>query len=98
MDIVGVAARVVHLAAIVFFYLLWARVVLDLIRQLRRDWKPRGPWLAVSVAILSVTDPPLRVARRIIRPVRVGGAAIDFAMLALMLVVIVLMYVMAMLY
>lgn len=84
-----IIALVVHFAAYVLFYMLWARFILDVVRQVRRDWKPRGFWLAVSVAILAVTDPPLRLVRRFVKPLRVGGAAIDLSMLILMALVLV---------
>lgn len=84
-----VVAFVVYIAANVLFYVLWARVILDVVRQVRRDWKPTGFWLAVSVAILTLTDPILRVARRVVKPVRVGGAMLDLSMLAVMALVLV---------
>lgn len=84
-----IIALVVHFAAYVLFYTLWARFILDVVRQVRRDWKPKGFWLAVSVAILAVTDPPLRLVRRFVKPLRVGGAAIDLSMLILMALVLV---------
>ena len=82
-------ALVVYFAANVLFYVLWSRVILDVVRQVRRDWKPRGFWLALSVAILTVTDPILRVARRVVKPVRVGGAMLDLSMLVVMALVLV---------
>lgn len=84
-----VVAFVVYIAANVLFYVLWARVILDVVRQVRRDWKPTGFWLAVSVAILTLTDPILRIARRVVKPVRVGGAMLDLSMLAVMALVLV---------
>lgn len=84
-----VVALVVYFAANVLFYVLWARVILDVVRQVRRDWKPKGLWLALSVAILTATDPILRVARRVVKPMRVGGAMLDLSMLAVMALVLV---------
>ncbi len=84
-----VVAFAVYVAANVLFYVLWARVILDVVRQVRRDWKPTGLWLAVSVTILTLTDPILRVARRVVKPVRVGGAMLDLSMLAVMALVLV---------
>jgi YggT family protein len=86
---VQLVALAVYVAANVLFYVLWSRVILDVVRQVRRDWKPKGFWLMVSVAILTLTDPILRVARRIVKPVRVGGAMLDLSMLAVMALVLV---------
>jgi YggT family protein len=89
--IVGLLLQGLHIAAIVLFYVLWARVVLDFVRQLRRDWKPKGLFLAISVIILSITDPTLRAARRVVKPIRVGGAMLDLAMLVVMVLLLVVM-------
>jgi YggT family protein len=88
VPIVSILAWVAYAAANIALYLLWARIILDLVRQLRRDWKPSGFWLVLSVWLLRVTDPPLRFVRRFVKPVRVGGVALDLAMLVLMLALI----------
>ncbi|MFA4841501.1 MAG: YggT family protein [Agrococcus sp.] len=90
MPFVSILAWVVYAAANLALYVLWARIILDLVRQLRRDWKPAGFWLVLSVWLLRVTDPPLRFVRRFVKPVRIGGVAIDLAMLVLMLALFLL--------
>ena len=90
MPLVSILAWVVYAVANLALYVLWARIILDLVRQLRRDWKPSGFWLVLSVWLLRVTDPPLRFVRRFVKPVRVGGVALDLAMLVLMLALILL--------
>ena len=91
MVLVSILAWVVHTAALLAFYLLFARIVVDLVRQVRRDWRPTGFWLVVSVWILRLTDPPLRFVRRFVKPVRVGGAMLDLAMVVLMLALLLVM-------
>lgn len=90
MPFVSILAWSFYAAANIALYVLWARIILDLVRQLRRDWKPEGFWLVLSVWLLRVTDPPLRFVRRFVKPVRVGGVALDLAMLVLMLALILL--------
>jgi YggT family protein len=90
VTIVSILAWILYTAANLVLYVLWARIILDLVRQLRRDWKPSGFWLVLSVWLLRVTDPPLRFVRRFVKPVRVGGAMLDLAMLVLMLALIIL--------
>lgn len=90
MPLVSILAWIVYAVANLALYVLWARIILDLVRQLRRDWKPAGIWLVLSVWLLRVTDPPLRLVRRFVKPVRVGGVALDLAMLVLMLALILL--------
>lgn len=91
MLLVSILAWVVHTAALLAFYLLFARIVVDLVRQVRRDWRPTGFWLVVFVWILRLTDPPLRFVRRFVKPVRVGGAMLDLAMVVLMLALLLIM-------
>jgi YggT family protein len=86
---VSILAWIAYTAANLALYILWARIILDLVRQLRRDWKPSGFWLVLSVWLLRVTDPPLRLVRRVVKPVRVGGVMLDLAMLVLMLALII---------
>ena len=74
-----------------FLLLLIARMVLSWVPVLVRDWHPRGAMLIVAETIYTITDPPLRVLRKILRPVRVGNMMLDIAFLGLWLAVIILM-------
>lgn len=81
------------LSTILWLYLLVliARVVVDLVMMLSRDWVPRGPVLVIVEAIFTVTDPPLRLLRRFIPPLRIGGAALDLSFLVLFILINVLL-------
>jgi len=50
-----------------------------------RDWRPRGLVLVVAESVYTVTDPPLRMLRRVIPPLRFGGVQLDLGYLVLML-------------
>jgi YggT family protein len=43
--------------------------------------------------IFAVTDPPLKFVRRVVKPVRFGGIALDFAWTVVLLAAIVAMYI-----
>ncbi|MFA7323709.1 MAG: YggT family protein [Candidatus Nanopelagicales bacterium] len=75
------------LATILFLYQLifFARIVLDLLQMFARNWSPRGPLLLLAEGVYSLTDPPLRLLRRVIPPVRLGGVALDFSFLVLLI-------------
>ncbi|MCH8613229.1 YggT family protein [Arsenicicoccus dermatophilus] len=75
----------------VFWVLLLARMVLGYVVMLARDWRPTGVILLVAEGICTVTDPPLRALRKVIKPLRIGGIALDLAFLVLLLVVVALM-------
>lgn len=70
-----------------FLILLIARLVLDWVQVLAREWQPRGPVLVVAEIVYTITDPPLRALRRIIPPLRIGQISLDLAFLVLMLAV-----------
>lgn len=80
------------LATILFLYQLvfFARIVLDLLQIFARSWQPRGPVLVIAEGIYSLTDPPLRFLRRFIPPVRLGGVALDFSFLLLLILLQIL--------
>lgn len=80
------------LATILFVYQLifFARIVFDLLQTFARSWRPRGPILIVAEVIYSLTDPPLRVLRKFIPQVRLGGVALDFSFLILLIVLQIL--------
>lgn len=74
----------------VFLMILFGRMILSWVPVLVRDWQPRGPILVVAEAIYTVTDPPLRVLRKILPPVRLGNMMLDLAFLGLFILVSVL--------
>ncbi|WP_213816355.1 YggT family protein [Glaciihabitans sp. dw_435] len=91
MIIISVILTVVYVVLVVFFILMWARFALDLVSSFNRNFRPRGLGLVLAVFTFSVTDPPLRFVRRFVKPVRLGGASLDFGWSIVMLVVIILM-------
>ncbi|NEM90018.1 YggT family protein [Galbitalea soli] len=88
-------AVVVYVLLLLYFFVLLARFGLDVMRMLRRGFRPRGFGLVLAEGVYSVTDPPMRLLRRIIPPMRIGGAALDFSWSVLMLLVIILISVTA---
>ena len=66
-------------------------VGLDRARAIGRRWRPRGPELVIAEFVYTITDPPIKLVRRLIPPLRLGNAAIDFAWTIVMLAVIILM-------
>jgi YggT family protein len=75
----------------VFLLILFARMILSWVPVLVRDWQPRGPMLVVAEVVYSITDPPLRALRKVLRPVRIGNMMLDLAFIALAILVSLLM-------
>jgi len=88
-SLVTVIATVVYFALLLYFFLMWGRFILDLVRTVRRDWRPAGALLVLAEITYTVTDPPIRFFRRVIPPLRVGSIALDFGWSIVMLIVII---------
>lgn len=71
----------------IFFIMLVGRFIIDWIMVLSRNFRPSGPLIVVFEAIYTVTDPPLRLLRRVIPPLRIGGFALDLAFILLFIVI-----------
>jgi YggT family protein len=74
-----------YLALLVYVIVLLLRLVFDWIQVFARDWRPRGLTLVLAETTYTLTDPPLRLLRRIIPPLRLGGVQLDLGYLILML-------------
>lgn len=90
MSLVSIVATIVYIALTIFFVAMWARFILDLVRMFARQWRPRGLGLVLAESVFTVTDPPIKAVRRVVPPLRIGGAALDFAWSIVMLAVIIL--------
>ncbi|WP_407652529.1 YggT family protein [Amycolatopsis cynarae] len=88
MDVFRLA---VYYVLFVFWLLLTVRVVVELVRFFAREWRPAGGVAVTLETIYTVTDPPVRLVRRIIPMVRIGGAGLDLSIMVLLLVVSFLM-------
>ena len=75
----------------VLWLLLVARMVVELVRSFAREWRPAGGVAVTLETIYTVTDPPVRLARRLIPTVRIGGVGLDLSIMVLVLVVYILM-------
>ena len=78
--------QVLGFALFVFWILLIARVVVEFIRSFARDWHPRGVTVVVLEVIMTLTDPPVRLLRRIIPQLTIGAVRFDLSIMVLLLV------------
>lgn len=74
-----------------FWLMLTARIVVELVRAFAREWHPVGGVAVTLETIYTVTDPPVRLVRRVIPMVRIGGVGLDLSIMVLLLVVFILM-------
>ena len=78
-----------------WFYILFvlACLVADWVQMFARSWAPRGPVLVLMEVIYTATDPPIRLFRRFIPPLRLGGASLDLSVIFVLLICYVLSFV-----
>ena len=76
--------QVLATALWLYWLVLIGRLVFDFVQVFARNWHPRGPLLLIAEAIYTITDPPLRLLRRVIPPLRIGSVQFDLAFLILL--------------
>ncbi|GLZ03643.1 YggT family protein [Actinomadura sp. NBRC 104412] len=84
MTIVG---SVLLAALYIFLLFLIGRLVLEVLQSFAPSWRPTGVVLVIAEATYTITDPPLKLLRRFIRPIRLGNVALDLSFTVLILVV-----------
>ncbi|AEA25013.1 YggT family protein [Pseudonocardia benzenivorans] len=82
---------VLYYVLFVFWLLLTARIVVELVHAFARKWRPAGQSAIALEAIFTVTDPPVKLLRRVIPTVRIGGVGLDLSIMVLLLAVFILM-------
>jgi YggT family protein len=89
--VVQLIAAILNLALLLYVFVLLSRLILDWIPFFNREWRPRGAGLVAAEIVYTVTDPPIKLFRRFIPPLRVGAIAIDFGFALTMLLVFILL-------
>jgi len=91
VEIVRLTASIVNTLLLIYLLVLLARLVLEYIPLFNREWRPRGFGLVFAESVFTVTDPPLRLFRRMLPPLRIGPVAIDLGFPLTMLALFVLL-------
>jgi YggT family protein len=78
--------QILGFALFIFWLLLIARVVVEFIRSFSRDWHPTGITVVILEIILSITDPPVKLLRRLIPQLTIGAVRFDLSIMVLLLV------------
>ncbi|MBE6484363.1 MAG: YggT family protein [Actinomycetaceae bacterium] len=66
-----------------YVFVLFVRVVFDVVMTAARDWRPTGFFLVAANLTYRLTDPPLRFLAKYIPPLRFGGVQLDMGFLVL---------------
>jgi len=68
----------------IYWYILVGRLIFEWIPAFSPTWRPRGALLIVAEALYTLTDPPVRLVRKFIPPVRVGSVSLDLSFLVIL--------------
>jgi YggT family protein len=81
---------VVGYAIYLYIVLILARIVVDWTRQFARSWRPGGATAVGVELVYTVTDPPIRLLRRLVPPLQLGTVSLDLSVIILLIVLIAL--------
>ncbi|MGN6721830.1 MAG: YggT family protein [Marmoricola sp.] len=84
------AGAVIDLVLYLYLVLLLGRLVVEWLQYFARDWVPRGVVLILLEVVYTATDPPIRMVRRLLPPIRLGPVLLDVGFLVVLLAVFVL--------
>lgn len=91
MSILAVALVVLLWVIRVYTWVLWVRFILDWVRVFNRNFRPKGFWLVLVEAVYTITDPPIKMFRRILPPIRLGQVSLDLGWMLTMFACLILL-------
>jgi YggT family protein len=80
----------IGLALFIYYLLLIARLIVETTRGFARAWRPAGLTAVGLEIVYQATDPPMKLFRRFIPPLRLGGVSIDVSVIVLLIVIYIL--------
>lgn len=81
-----VVVEIITVVLWIYWILLMFRLVMSWVFTFARSYDPHGVMLVAVESAYTATDPPLKFLRRYIRPLRIGGMALDLAFLLLVII------------
>ena len=81
---------VLYIITQIFWYMLLARIVVEMIASFSRGWSPRGVLAVVLEWLFTVTDPPVKALRKVIPPLNLGSIRLDLGFMVLLIAVVIL--------
>ena len=91
MTVLELVGLLVYYLLFLLFLFVLGRIVVEIVRSFARDWRPAGTAAAGLETLFVVTDPPVKLLRRLIPPVRIGNISLDLSIMILLLVTVILM-------
>jgi YggT family protein len=79
------ALAIIDFVLYLAFLVLMFRLILDWVQTFARFWRPKGVALVFASSVYTVTDPPMRLMRKWIPPLRIGTVSLDMGFLVLLI-------------
>ncbi|WP_448221303.1 YggT family protein [Gordonia iterans] len=83
----GTFLWILYLILVQYWLLLLARLVIEVVQSLARHWRPNGAVVILLEVVYTLTDPPLKALRRVLKPIALGAVRLDLSLLVVLLVV-----------
>ncbi|MGW5521410.1 YggT family protein [Gordonia sp. NPDC003950] len=83
--------EILYYVLFVYWLLLLARLIVELVRSFAREWRPTGIVVVVIEVTFTLTDPPIKLLRRIIPPIPLGPVRLDLSLMIVLIVVVIAM-------
>lgn len=77
MEVVFAIGTIVRVAVRLYIIILWARLIIDWVMVFNRGFRPKGPIAVLVELVYSLTDPPIRMFRKLLPPIRIGQISLD---------------------
>ncbi|MGB3696163.1 MAG: YggT family protein [Gordonia sp. (in: high G+C Gram-positive bacteria)] len=74
-----------------YVLLMLGRFVVEMVQSFARRWHPSGPAVVVIEVVFTVTDPPVKLLRRLIPPLPLGPVRLDLSLLIVLIVLSIAM-------
>lgn len=88
--LIVILLRIINFLIDAYIAVLFIRMILDWVSVLAPRWRPSGVMWSLVDVIYRLTDPPLRLLRRYIPPLRLGMVALDISFIVLYFLLVVL--------
>lgn len=77
MGVVHVVTTILSIAIWIYELVLWARLILDWVRVLNPRLHPHGALAVLFEVVYTLTDPPIRLFRKVVPAIRLGAISLD---------------------
>lgn len=82
----------------IYTLMLIARLITEMIQSFSKQFHPPRWFIMVIEPIFVMTDPPVKMLRQLIPPLRTGGVGIDVSVIVLFIIMIILQAIVGMIF